>query len=451
MINAVLRNGRSLLMAMAGLIVSSSAAARAENPIVPGQGLCDPDIRIYDGRAYLYGSHDAGLDNKTWKMDDWWVWSSADLVNWKLESVLKPEDTYYGKPMSVCWATTAAMRAGKYYFYFSRGRDDTGVVVGDSPVGPWKDTLGKPLLTKDTTPTKTSARDPAILQDTDGVNYIVFGKFDFYIARLNDDMISLAEPPRLMELDRKNGPIGEGKTDDKPYLHRRGNQYYLSWGCFYATGDSPYGPFKYKGSIVTKERTDPTFRRRLLSDRHGTFFDFNGQSYFACNDLSSPGASNYFRNTLIAYVHYRDNGEIEPIHLTPQGVGGYDAKQPVIQAEDYFLAEGAQKRETPGGGFGVTAFTDGGRLAFPNVANLAADTTAYVRLACARPEGATIEIHSVAPDGPLLGRVAVPDTGGPATYQTLACPLKNSAGKTDLHVVVRGKTGESLWIDWISF
>ncbi len=127
-------------------------------------------------------------------MDDWWVWSSADLVSWKLESVLNPEDTYIGKAFDQCWATDAAFRNGKYYWYFSEGNEQAGVVVGETPIGPWKDPLGKPLL--DSTLTPTDEYDMTVFQDDDGEFYILFGVWDYYMARLNENMISLAEEPR---------------------------------------------------------------------------------------------------------------------------------------------------------------------------------------------------------------------------------------------------------------
>ena len=139
--------------------------------------------------------------------------------HWKQVSTLRPEDTYWGKPCNQCWATDAMSRNGQYYFYFSRGPEEIGVVRSDTPAGPWKDPLGKPLIAQGSTP--TLARDPGILQEKDGTSYIVFGCWDFYIAKLNEDMISLAETPRKILLDRKMGPYGPGKMDDKPFLHKR--------------------------------------------------------------------------------------------------------------------------------------------------------------------------------------------------------------------------------------
>ena len=143
----------------------------AENPIVIGKGLCDPQVRVYGNRAYLYATHDESPGTKDFIMHDWWIWSSSDLVNWKYESTLKPEDTYYRKPSNSCWATDAMSRNGKYYMYFSMGVTDVGVVVSDSPTGPWNDPLVKQLLPASLTPVEE--RDPGIIMDDDGNAYIV--------------------------------------------------------------------------------------------------------------------------------------------------------------------------------------------------------------------------------------------------------------------------------------
>src|SRR3974377_113627 len=116
-----------------GVLLITSINLSAENPIVPGRGLCDPQVRIYNNKVWLYATHDASLESKNFVMYDWWVWSSTDLVNWQYESTLYPQDTYYGKADKDCWATDAMSRNGKYYFYFSRGVTDIGVVESNAP------------------------------------------------------------------------------------------------------------------------------------------------------------------------------------------------------------------------------------------------------------------------------------------------------------------------------
>lgn len=121
-----------ILLGVLGLLMVFHTLC-GQNPIVPNRGVNDPHIRIYDGKAYLYATHDRSIKSTGFAMDDWWIWASEDLVNWSLESVLRPEDTYIGEPFDQCWATDAAHRNGKYYWYFSEGNEQAGVVVGRLP------------------------------------------------------------------------------------------------------------------------------------------------------------------------------------------------------------------------------------------------------------------------------------------------------------------------------
>ncbi len=424
----------------------------AQNPVLGGRGVCDPQVRVYNNQVWLYATHDASPKNTNFVMYDWWVWSSFDLVNWNYESTLKPEDTYYGKPDKDCWATDAISKNGKYYFYFSRGVTDVGVVVGVTPKGPWKDPLGKPLLPASLTPVEE--RDPSILRDDDGKTYIVFGVWDFYIARLNEDMISLAEEPKVIVLDQKAGPYGAGKTDDKSFIHKYNGKYYLSWGCYYAMSDNPYGPYTYKGSFVIKDRFAPEFQNFVNAydrDRHGSFFELFNQWYFICNDHSLPGSTPYFRNSVISYVHYRDNGEIDPIYINKMGVGQYDATQSVLQAENYFKAERVAKKECPEGGFEICGILEGSYLVYPNIMNVQQKTLLTFQLASGNPDGGIIEVRENSKDGRLLGSCKVPYTGGWTSYKKVQCELNNKTGNIDLAFVFRGGQNELLRLDWFAF
>lgn len=437
----------------------AAAPAFAGNPIVPDVGLTDPHISIFGDRAYVYASHDASPKSSYYIMNDWWAWSSSDLVEWKLECVLKPEDTYLKRPLKECWATFCVTKNNKYYWYFSAGPTNIGVVVGDTPSGPWKDPIGKPLVSDKVTP--IAERDPDILMDDDGKAYMVFGHVDYYLVRLADDMVSLAEKPRLLSVDFKINENGKGSLSDKPSLHKRNGVYYLSWAGFYAMSDNPYGPYKYKGTVVVPEKIAPEFEcsaaRKKNSypskaaypqnyDRHGNFFTWHNQWFYTCNDRSGPNANGYFRNAIITYVHYRDNGEIAPVRIDAIGVGQYDAAQARIEAEDFFASEKAEVREIPGDNFEMRGLRDGSTLTYPRVKNLPQDATLALRLSSATG-GGTLEVREGSATGKLLGSLAIPATGGWDKYQTLPCPLKNAAGQTGLCFVFKGKD-ECARLDW---
>jgi hypothetical protein len=261
-------------------------------------------------------------------------------------------------------------------------------------------------------------------------------------------MISLAETPRLLVLDRKTGPYGEGKTDDKPFLHKRAGIYYLSWGCFYAVAESPYGPYSYKGSIITPEMTAPEFRTsNLLLDRHGSFFELNRQWYFACNDCSQKGSSPYFRNSILSYIHYRENGEIAPVRIDSIGVGRYNVAHGHIEAEDYFRLTGGSVHERQTGGFEVRGLTNESVLAYPNVENVPIQAKLILRLSNAGNNKGRVEIRENGLDGGLSGHAAIPSTGGWDNYLDLKVPIASTQQTVNLAFVFRGEGGELARLD----
>lgn len=301
---------------------------KKNNPIIPGLGVCDPHIHIFNEKAYLYASHDKSINNQTWLMDDWQIWSSEDLIEWKYENTFRPEDTYIGVS-DRCWAVDAAQRNGKYYYYFSNGNKDIGVASADTPEGPFHDALGRPMLEESFT--STLQYDPTVFVDPDtDIPYLIWGCCEgdgYFIARLNEDMVSLAEEPRQIM-------IGEAYArDDKSFLHKKNGIYYLSWGSFYATSENVYGPYTYRGNLE-------------ISEDHGSFFSWNGQDFFAYT-IFDP--NNYYRATGICYIHYKENGEMTADQIIAEyGVGHYDSEWNKIQAEWYMHAKSVKRRKMYG-------------------------------------------------------------------------------------------------------
>lgn len=436
------------------ILLAAQLSGFSQNPIIPNRGVNDPHIRIIDGKAYLSATHDKSIENDRFIMDDWWLWSSYDLVEWKFETILKPEDTYIGKPYSSCWATDFVKRNGKYYWYFSEANQQAGVMVADSPSGPWSDPLGKPLLAKDLTP--THEYDMGILEDENGDYYIVFGVWDFYIARLNEDMISLAERPRKIEISNPHGPYNqdgkreEMQTDDKPFLHRYNGRYYLSWGCFYAMADNVYGPYDYKGSIIEKESfaegyDAPTWPNGFKQGRHGSFFEWHNQWYFAYCDISQTG-NRFFRDTFISYVHYKSNGEMALIRVDGVGVGRYEATNGKIEAEDYFKASGTSKVEL-GAGFAVTDIDHEDFLTFPNINDL--EYKSKIQFKIKGLKNVTIEIHKDSPEGELVASYNLKGNGKGIKSHEFDFPKQGSS--MSLCFVFKGKEKNLLVFDSFEF
>lgn len=431
---------------------SDSRPKIINNPIIPDVGMADPHIRVFNNKAYLYATRDEDKTAKTFIMPDWKIWSSEDLIHWKLETTIDPTETYMGASKR-CWAPDAAYKNGKYYFYFSNGNTDTGVMVGDTPIGPFKDALGKPLLPKDLTPVKEY--DPSILIDDDPEKsaYIAFGHhrindpaFYFCIAKLNEDMVSLAEKPRKIKfISDKESEVLKG--NDKPTLHKHNGIYYLSAGSHYATSKNVYGPY----TIVGNSGND---QYGLNSRAHGNYFDWNHQSFHTwCHFHLGKDVARY-RESYISYLHYRDNGEMVTdtdfldAHFS-YGVGQYDVSWNKIEAEWFMAAQDVEKKESLNKGFEIQNIKNGARLHYPNIQGL--DISKKITFKIASEQGGVIEIRADSKDGKIIGTCQISSTGGFTQYKDFVCELRNHSVATGIYLIFKGKGEDLLHLDSFSF
>jgi arabinoxylan arabinofuranohydrolase len=374
-----------LILLVSTLLLLSS---HAMNPIVPHVGQADPHVHVYNDTFYLYSTTDGNPQSKTWDNPSWRVWESSDLVVWNLVSTLLPNATpAQPNQYMMCWATDSAFKFPYYYFYISMGPEEIGVMRSLTPSGPWENALGIPLISQaEGNKLNTQARDPGVLVDDDGEAYLVFGTFNYFIAKLGGDMMSLAESPRAIVVLNATSQNGVGILDDKPFLHKREGRYFLSFGCFYGISNSPYGPFNYIGAFVDKSLISPDFRTNVtnsrpwwgdedLNDRHGSFFSSGGQDFWSSNDRSHSGDmfnTNAFRDSILTYVQYFTNNTIAPVIINGFGVGEYDGTA-IIEAETFMrilpLQVGSKHYDDEGRGWHVRALS-GASIHFPHVRNV---------------------------------------------------------------------------------
>ena len=457
------------------------ALSRGGNPLSPavvgGGGLADPHVKVFpDARTgaptfYLYSTHDFSVNDTGFRNDDWRVFVSADLVSWSLASTLLPNATpATPDEFHTCWATDAAVRNGSYYFYLSLGSEEIGVMRGATPAGPWEDPRGSPLVSKAVGPAlqpPTESRDPCVFLDSDGAHYLVWGTFNYYIARLADDMVSLAEAPRFIFVTpNANSQNGVGILDDKPYMHRVGAVYILSFGCFYARGDSPYGPFAYVGTWIDLDKIAPDFRTNVsapnasqwfraedYNDRHGSFFSALGQDYWSSNDRSHSADkknTNAFRSSLLTYVHYRDDGSIEPVVIDATGVGEYRAAH--VEAENFFRLSGAGARKGHDAAtrFALRGLTAAAEAFFPHVRGVPARAALVV---VASNGGAAPATVTASAGARVLCTAIVPPTGGWDAWAEARCDVAGDAPpEVDVWLTFAGGEGgrEALRLDYFA-
>jgi len=290
----------------------------AQNPFITDQYTADPSARVFNDTLYVYPSHDK--ENAHWfNMSDWHVFSTTDMKNWADHGVIFSLDSLKWAAR-YAWAPDCAFRNGKYYFYYPVDKNYIGVAVSDHAYGPFKDPLGRPLISRKT-PGVISGRDlidPCIFLDDDGTPYLLFGQSTVNIVKLNADMISFSDTVRTIQ--------GARHFFEAVWMHKYQGQYYLSYSgdgkILYAMADSPYGPFTYKGVVLGRVNS---------GTNHASITEYKGRWYlfYHTSDLffkNNPGAYEhgikkwYRRSVCVDELYYNADGTIQQVVPTKQGV-----------------------------------------------------------------------------------------------------------------------------------
>ena len=331
----------------------------AENPIIPSSFTPDPAPVIFDGVLYIYTGEDSEEDNGFYNMTDWHCFSTTDMVNWTDHGVIMyPEDFEWAEPGSA-WASQCIERNGKYYFYVTvttEGGRAIAVAVGDSPTGPFKDALGKPLCGPN-----WDYIDPTVMIDDDGQAYLYFGNPTSYYCKLNEDMISLDGPIMHHDMTAEAFgamPGGGGSSYvEGPWLYKREGIYYLVYascgvpeGISYSTSDSPTGPWKF-GGVIMEPGPSTTI--------HPGIIEYKGHDYFFYHGVLLPNGGWNKRSTAIVEFDYNEDGSIPLCKHSPKGVEQLESFNPF----------GVHEAETMSGGEGIKSITSKKRTYIGQISN----------------------------------------------------------------------------------
>ena len=290
------------------------------NPIITEKFTADPAAIVHNDSVYLYAGHDeAPNDFHFYKLDEWLVYSSADMVNWKGHPVpLKPTDFDWAK--GDAWAAEVIEKDGKFYWYVTVTHDDSkpgkaiGVAVADNPTGPFKDARGTALVTNDMTTDQTNIDwddiDPTVFIDDDGQPYLFWGNTALYWAKLKDNMV---------ELDGEIHTIDLPKFTEAPYIHKKGDWYYLSYAygfpekIAYAMSKSITGPWEFKGLLNEVAGNTNT--------NHQAIIEFKGEPFFFYHTGAiEPNGGSYRRSVSIDRLYYNPDGTMKKIQMTSKGI-----------------------------------------------------------------------------------------------------------------------------------
>jgi hypothetical protein len=438
---------------LGALACLGGGVAQAQNPIITNQFTADPTARAFNGRVYVYPSHDIratpGHGRAGWfVMEDYHVFSSANLTDWTDHGVIVTQNKVpWVKPDSYSmWAPDCIERHGKYYFYFPTTPRDTavskgftvGVAVADQPTGPF---VPQPLPIKG-----VRGIDPNVFIDKDGQAYLYWSQGNIYGAKLKENMLELAsEPKTLGELPTKG--LKEG-----PFLFERKGIYYLTYPHVenkterleYATSTSPLGPFTVKGVIMDESPTGCWTNHHSLLELKNQWYLF-----YHHNDLSPAFDKN--RSVRIDSLSFEPDGAIRKVVPTLRGVGLTDARQK-IQLDRYsrLSASGANvaflDTANKFQGWKTVFANNQGWVQYNGVA-FGKQALKTVTLRTKAPAGATVQLRADGATGPVLAQVTVPKG---SQWQEVKAPV--SAFRPGTHALVVGaKTNTPVEIDWVRF
>lgn len=436
----------------------AASAVSAENPLVQTCYTTDPAPMVSGDRLYLYTGHDEDGADFFW-MQEWRVYSTDDMVNWTDHgSPLAIEDFSWGDDRA--WAPQTIERNGKFYFYVPlhsklTGAMAIGVAVGDTPTGPFKDAIGKPLADGN-----WAYIDPTVFIDDDGQAYLYWGNPEIYYVKLNEDMISYEGEVQKMEMTVEG--FGKGKEvamepgkeyrttyTEGPWIMKRNGKYYMIYAAggipehiAYSVSDTPVGPWKYMGVIMPQSDSTNSFTN------HPAVMDFKGKSYFFYHTGNLPGGGGFARSVAAEPFEYNADGTFPTIVPTKEGAPAAGTLDPRrrVEAETMAWSEGISTEQNSKTGVYVSDIHNGDYLKIANADFGKGGMKKFGAAVASALRGGAIEVRLDSVEGPVLAELNVPGTGGWETWEYIETPLKADAtGVHDIYLMFKGRKGPKLF------
>ncbi|MBQ2333633.1 MAG: family 43 glycosylhydrolase, partial [Prevotella sp.] len=313
--------------------ILATLTATAQNPIIRDQFTADPTARVFNGKVYLYPSHDIfppeGQRQDWFCMEDYHVFSSENLTDWTDHGMIVTQNKVpWVRPNSYSmWAPDCVYRNGKYYFYFPSAPKDgrgfaVGVAIADNPEGPF---IPEPEPIKG-----INGIDPCVLQASDGNAYIFWG--NGRCAKLKENMKELADDTPREKVkwgEREFEMMGVNCLKDLPNRQAEGpfafeynGNYYLTYPYVrentevlgYAMSKNPMGPYEYKGLIMAEQPNGCWTNHHSIINYKGQWYLFYHHNYFSPNDDKR-------RSACIEKLFFNADGTIQEVKQTLRGVG----------------------------------------------------------------------------------------------------------------------------------
>lgn len=453
-----------LIFTLCLLLVSVAGSLSAQNPIVQTCYTSDPAPMVHDGTLYVYTGRDEAKADFFW-MQEWRIYSTQDMVNW----------TDHGSPLAIesfewaddrAWAAQCIERNGKFYWYVClhsklSNAMAIGVAVGNSPLGPFKDAIGRPLVDGD-----WANIDPTVFIDDDGRAYLYWGNPEVFYAELNDDMISLKGEVGKIEqtvegfgapspANRRKGAKYKDNYTEGPWLHKRGDKYYLLYAAggipehiAYSMSNSPLGPWKYMGNIMPLQDTGSF-------TNHCGVIDYKGNSYFFYHTGKLPGGGGFGRSVAVEQFTYNADGTFPIINATTEGVSSVGKLNPYtrVEAETIAFSEGLNAEPKAKGGVYISDIHNGDYIKVREVEFGNKAPQRFSASVASAMRGGQIEVRLDSIGGELIASLDVSHTGGWEHWTTVTTnDVKPVSGVHDVYLLFKGRKGCKLFnFDWWQF
>ena len=438
-------------------------------PLFQTKYTADPSPIVVGDTLFLFTSHDASPEDipdenekssAGFFMYDWLLWSTTDMVNWTEHgAVASLKDIPWRSRENGAWAIQTVERDGKYYLYAPLHGHGIAVLKADSPYGPFKDPIGKPLVWDQS---NWYDIDPSVYTDDDGQAYMYWGNPHTFYARLNDDMISLKDSVvKLPHIEN---------YQEGPWFYKRNGHYYLGYATTccpealgYAMSDSPTGPWESKGYIMR-----PTQRDR---GNHPGIIDYKGHSYIFGQNYDLMHIETFVhherRSVSAVEITYNPDGTIQevPYWLDQKPLKQLSWLNPYQRVEAETMAWGFGLKSAKMGieNTGVVADMpestgkknmyvfdiDDGELIRLRGVDFAEGAKSFNIIASAKGK-TTVTLRLDSQKGPVMGKVNITPTGSSEDYRVFSTKVKKIAGVHDLYLCFGNTTGD-VRLDWWQF
>jgi len=448
-------NKFALTVRVITLLAAAGSLARGDYPIASHRYLADPSPLVHDGRVYIYCSNDDESPVEgSYNIPNVVCISTGDMKNWTDHGIVldAARDTAWAKKS---WAPSAVERDGKFFLYFGNGGANIGVAVADSPTGPFRDALGKPLLEHGTSGVQPAKNmwlfDPGAFIDEDGQAYLYFGgngDENVRVAKLKRDMITL------------DGNVIKMSAQDffeAAWVFKRNGIYYFTYSANPRAGMSFDYMMSTEGPISGFTYAGKTSDQPPLNDNnhHAAHFEFKGTWYevyhnrIVANEAGIP--TGFRRNIAIDTFDFDARGRIikkVPTFDSVVQVGFLDPFKRV-EAETFNVQKGIETEPCTAGGMNLCDIQNDDWVKLRGVDF--GDGVSSFTASAAGEKGGRIELRVGGPEGLLLGTCEIPADGSPQDWKEVDCKVRRITGVVDVCLKFVGGEGDLFNVDWWQF